>query len=182
MEDKKPVIDETGIMEKLKLMVNAELEPIKADLGAAKTTIAEQATTITSQKAELEAIKTAEEGRKAGEVAAQTAAATAAEEVRKKTFFEKVKPGIAKTVEEIEALWAAVKADPLSWILANPDKMTFSANSAIPHVMGKGEQYVPKGAIIAPGISVNADNKDEYFRSLGIMPASELIALHKEWK
>ena len=42
--------------------------------------------------------------------------------------------------------------------------------------MGKGEQYIPKGATIAPGISVNADNKDEYFRSMGITPASELGA------
>ena len=182
MEDKKPVIDEAGIMEKLRLMVNAELEPVKADLVKSQATIAEQATALATAKAELEAVKTAEAGRQAGEVAAKTAADAAAEEVRKKTFMEKVKPGIAKTVEEAEALWASVKADPLGWLLKNPDKMVFSANSAIPHVLGKGEQYVPKGATIAPGISVNADNKDEYFRSLGIMPASELIAQHPEWK
>lgn len=182
MEDKKPVIDEAGIMDKLKLMVNAELTPVREELATAKTTIAEQATALAGAKAELEAVKTAEAGRQASEVAAKTAADAAAEEGRKKTFLEKLKPGIAKTEEEIKALWETVKADVGSWILANPDKMVFSANSSIPHVMGKGEQYVPKGATIAPGISVNAENKDEYFRSLGIMPASELRALHPEWK
>ena len=96
--------------------------------------------------------------------------------------MDKLKPGIAKTEEEAKALWETVKADVGSWILSNPDKMVFSANSAIPHVLGKGEEYVPKGATIAPGISVNAENKDEYFRSMGITPASELIAQHPEWK
>lgn len=182
MEDKKPVIDEAGIMEKLRLMVNAELEPVKADLVKSQATIAEQATALTAAQTELEAIKTSEEGRKASEVAATTAADAAAEEGRKKTFMDKLKPGIAKTEEEAKALWETVKADIGSWILANPEKMVFSANSAIPHVLGKGEQYVPKGATIAPGISVNAENKDDYFRSLGIMPASELIAQHPEWK
>jgi hypothetical protein len=182
MEEKKPVIDEAGIMDKLRLMVNAELEPVKADLVKSQATIAEQATALATAKAELEAVKTAEAGRQADGVAAKTAADAAAEEGRKKTFMEKLKPGIAKTEEEAKALWETVKADIGGWILSNPDKMVFSANSAIPHVMGKGEQYVPKGATIAPGISVNADNKDDYFRSLGIMPSSELIAQHPEWK
>ena len=181
-DEGKPVLDEAGIMEKLKLMVNAELEPIKTELATAQATIAEQATALTTSKTELATIKTSEEGRKAGEIAAKTAADAAAEEGRKKTFMEKLKPGIAKTEEEAKALWETVKANVGDWILANPDKMVFSANSAIPHVMGKAEQYIPKGAVIAPGISVNAENKDDYFRSMGIMPASELIAQHPEWK
>ena len=178
----KPVLDEAGIMEKLKLMVNAEITPVREELATAQKTITEQATALTAAKTELETIKTSETERKNGEIAAQTAAATAAEESTKKSFLASIKPGIAKTVEEAEALWAAVKPDMGKWILANPDKMVFSANSAIPHVLGKGEQYVPKGATIAPGISVNAENKDEYFRSMGITPASELIAQHPEWK
>jgi hypothetical protein len=181
-DEGKPAIDEAGIMEQLKLMVNAEITPVREELVKAQATIAEQATALTTAKTELEAVKTSEAGRKAGEIAAKTAQDAAAEEGRKKTFMDKLKPGIAKTEEEAKALWETVKTNVGDWILANPDKMVFSANSAIPHVMGKGEQYVPKGATIAPGISVNADNKDDYFRSLGIMPASELIAQHPEWK
>lgn len=181
-DEGKPAIDEAGIMEKLKLMVNAEITPVREELVKAQATIAEQATALTTAKTELEAVKTSEAGRKASEIAAKTAADAAAEEGRKKSFMDKLKPGIAKTEEEAKALWETVKTNVGDWILANPDKMVFSVNSSIPHVLGKGEQYVPKGATIAPGISVNAENKDDYFRSLGIMPASELIAQHPEWK
>jgi hypothetical protein len=177
MEDKKPVIDEAGIMDKLRLMVNAEIAPVREELVKSQATIAEQAKTITAAQTELAAIKTAEEGRQASEVAAKTAADAAAEQGRKKSFVDKLKPGIAKTAEEIETLWGQVKADVGGWILANPDKMAFSVNSSIPHVMGEGSKYVPKGATIAPGISVNEENKDDYFRSLGITPASELGAI-----
>jgi hypothetical protein len=173
----KPVIDEAGIMDKLRLMVNAEVEPIRADLAKSQATIVEQATALTAAQTELAAIKAAEEGRKDQEVAEKAVKDAEAEAGRKKNFMEKVKPGIAKTVEEAEALWAQVKADVGGWILANPEKMAFSVNSSIPHVMGEGSKYVPKGATIAPGISVNEENKDDYFRSMGITPASELGAI-----
>ena len=175
-DEGKPVLDEARLKEHLRLMINAELDPVKADLVTAQATIAEQAKTITAAQTELATIKTAEEGRKDQAVAEKAVKDAEAEAGRKKTFMEKLKPGIAKTEEEAKALWESVKANVGDWILANPDKMVFSANSSIPHVMGKGEQYVPKGATIAPGISVNADNKDEYFRSMGITPASELGA------
>lgn len=156
----------------LKLMVNAAVEeaikPISDDLGKAQATITEQAKTIDAQKTTISAIETSEKERVKKEADAAVIASTVAEEGRKKSFMDQLKPGIAKTAEEANALWEQIKADVGAWILANPDKMTFAGNADL--------KYVPKGQPVVPALSANsAEERDQKFIEMGIKPASQLI-------
>ena len=168
-------IPEEGMEEKnkeLKLMVNAAVEeaikPISDDLGKAQATITEQAKTIDAQKTTISAIETSEKERVKKEADAAVIASTVAEEGRKKSFMDQLKPGIAKTAEEANALWEQIKADVGAWILANPDKMTFAGNADL--------KYVPKGQPVVPALSANsAEERDQKFIEMGIKPASQLI-------
>jgi hypothetical protein len=156
--------EEASLKEKIKLMVNEEVAPVKEALSTAEKTITAQATEITT-------LKTAEQTRIDEAKKATETATAAAEESNKKDFFAHLKPGIAKTDEEKKTLWETIKSNVGGWIFANPDKMALTGNSELP-------KYTPKGLPIVPALQANsAEERDQKYREMGITPASELTKM-----